>query len=52
MKEKIQNVNKQIMFANKISDFTIYVSSWLDELYKSHGLNSNKRLVIKAVRIT
>ena len=47
-RKNTKNVNKQIMFANKISDFTIYVSSWLDELYKSHGLNSNERLVIKS----
>ena len=47
-RKNTRNVNKQIMFANKISDFTIYVSSWLDELYRSHGLNSNERLVIKS----
>tara|TARA_Y100000389_G_scaffold191192_1_gene216958 strand:+ start:365 stop:1459 length:1095 start_codon:yes stop_codon:yes gene_type:complete len=47
-RKNTRNVNKQIMLANKISDFTIYVSSWLDELYRSHGLNSNERLVVKS----
>ena len=41
-------VNKFIIKANEIADFTIFVSSWLQNLYKDQGLNTENSIVIKA----
>ena len=41
-------VNKFMIKANEIADFTIFVSSWLQNLYQDQGLNTENSLVIKA----
>lgn len=40
------NVNKQIIEANQVADYTIYVSAWIQNLYKSKGLSTTKSKVI------
>ena len=47
--KKIRNkhfVNKYIIGANKSADFTVFVSSWLKDLYLEQGINSKQYSVI------
>jgi len=39
-------VNKYLIYANKIADTTVFVSTWLKDLYISHGLPSKNLYVI------
>ena len=39
-------VNKYLMYANKVADATVFVSTWLKDLYISHGLPSKNLNVI------
>lgn len=39
-------VNKKIIEANKCADYTVFVSSWLAELFFHHGIQSKKHSVI------
>ena len=39
-------VNKYIIGANKSADFTVFVSSWLKDLYLEQGINSKQYMVI------
>ncbi len=41
-----QGVNQQIMEANQIADHTIFVSGWLRELYRGHGMDPESSEVI------
>jgi len=41
-------VNKYIIEANKIADYTVFVSTWLKDLYNEQGLNRNNNHVILA----
>ena len=41
-------INSQIIFANKFADYTVYVSDWLHDLFKSKKLTSVKSKVIKS----
>jgi len=40
------NVNFQIIEANRVSDYSIFVSTWLQSLYNKKGLNISKSKVI------
>ena len=47
MKEKSTNyVNKKMMKVSKYSDFTIFVSSWISDLYKIHKIKVKNSSVI------
>ena len=40
MKEKnTNNINEQLLRANKVSDHTIFVSSWLKKLLVNYGFD-------------
>lgn len=41
-------VNKYLIEANKISDYTIFVSEWLKNLYETQGINKKNNKVILA----
>ena len=41
-------VNKYLIEANKISDYSIFVSSWLKDLYENQGINKSNNNVIMA----
>ena len=41
-------VNKYMIEANKISDFTVFVSSWLKDLYTNQGMDHENKIVILA----
>jgi hypothetical protein len=41
-------VNKYLIEANKIADYTVFVSTWLKDLYNEQGLNRNNNHVILA----
>lgn len=41
-------VNKYLMYANTFSDYTVFVSSWIKNLYKDQGLNVKNSSVIMA----
>ena len=41
-------VNKYLMYANTYSDYTVFVSSWIKNLYKEQGLNVENSSVILA----
>ena len=43
-----KNVNSQIMQANGLSDFSIFVSTWLKNLFSKKGLDTSKSKVILA----
>ena len=47
-RKNTKNVNSQIIFANKFADYTVYVSDWLHDLFKSKKLTSVKSKVIKS----
>ena len=47
MREKnTKNVNKQIIKSNSEMDYTIFVSSWLKNLYKDQGMDVKSLKVI------
>ena len=37
MREKIQNVNNEIIDSNDVADSTVFVSEWLRTLYENLG---------------
>lgn len=39
-------VNKKILKANRVSDHTVFISNWLKDLFKNHGLNPSNSSVI------
>jgi len=42
-----KNVNKFILKSNKVADFTIFVSNWLENLYQTIGLDGkNKKTIL------
>ncbi len=41
-------VNKYLIEANKIADYTIFVSEWLQNLYENQGINKKNNKVILA----
>jgi hypothetical protein len=41
-------VNKYLIQANSIADATVFVSSWLEELFTSQGIDKRKNNVIRA----
>jgi len=41
-------VNKYLIHANKVADYTIFVSSWIKNLYKNQGLDVTNSSVIMA----
>ena len=41
-------VNKYMIEANKISDYTVFVSSWLKDLYTNQGMDHENKIVILA----
>ena len=41
-------VNKYLIEANKVSDYTVFVSSWLKKLYIDQGISKDNKFVILA----
>ena len=41
-------VNKYIIEANKIADYTVFVSTWLKNLYINQGMNAKNKQVLLA----
>jgi len=41
-----KNVNRFILKSNKVADFTVFVSKWLEDLYMSIGLDGENRKTI------
>lgn len=47
-RKQTNHVNKYIIYANQISDHTVFVSKWIQDLYISQGIKSNYFDVIMA----
>lgn len=47
-RKNTKNVNKQIIYANKFVDYTVFVSNWLQDLYLKSGINLDNSKVIKS----
>ena len=45
-RKSTEKINQFYVNANKIADCTIYVSSWLKEIYKHEGIQSSRQYVI------
>ena len=41
-------VNKYLIEANKVADYTVFVSTWLKDIYEEQGINKKQNHVILA----